>query len=84
MIRRLGLSSFLKRCAAPSAAVNAVRCQSASNNSLTPEEDVESFYDDFDFSYLDELCDEISGDLGTFIPERDFSLLGRENSKGEN
>eukprot|EP00796_Vickermania_ingenoplastis_P003711 gene3711-2611_t len=33
---------------------------------------------DFDFQFLDELCDEISGDLGKFIPDGDFSLLSRE------
>lgn len=37
------------------------------------------FYDDFDFSFLDELCDEmLCEDLSAYIPQTDISFLGNE------
>lgn len=50
------------------------------NSSSTTDENIDSLDAAFDFA-LDELCDEISGDMGMYIPDLDFSLLGNENSK---
>lgn len=78
MIRRIIPTVFKVRNIA-CGSIMPIRFQS-SGPEMSHDDDPNTFYDDFDFTFLDELCDEISGDLGTFIPEHDFSLLGNENT----
>lgn len=57
-----------------------VGAHETANSPSSTDEDIDSLDAAFDFA-LDELCDEISGDIGMYIPDLDFSLLGNESSK---
>lgn len=89
MLRRFYFNSLHRQAAGLCGLMGTMRRHQSTDSVRPPkdtspiDEDMDSLDDAFAFA-LDELCDEISGDIGMYIPDLDFSLLGNENSKESN